>query len=230
MHDTVLMIMSIRNIQSITDCYNNLNCEKIWFKGFPEYELVTHINNFIQNSNFQYYFLTSDDCYIHYDKFEELKLQLKLYPIVSAWTVQRQNSTFTTILNPNNFDKLIFNKLETGSHPHLPFMASPVSWPNFLQSAYKTHQIAALPDIIESAFTGWVFTGMHRKIWIEYPYNVFSETNSNSDLNFSRKILSDKKYKQRIIKSANAIHISSAIHYNVDFSLAFNNKQIIKTF
>ena len=76
MHDTVLMILSVRNIQSIIDCYNNLNCEKIWFKGFPEYELVTHINNFIQNSNFQYYFIVSDDVYIHYDKFEELKLQL----------------------------------------------------------------------------------------------------------------------------------------------------------
>ena len=220
--------MSVRNIQSIIDCYNNLNCEKIWFKEFTEYELVTHINNFIQNSNFQYYFIVSDDVYIHYDKFEELKLQLKLYPIVSAWTVQRQDSTFTTILNPNNFDKLIFNKLETYSHPNLPFMAT-ASWPNFLQFAYKTHQIAALPDIIESAFTGWVFTGMHRKIWIEYPYNVFSETNSNSDLNFSRKILSDKKYKQRIIKSANAIHISNTTsHYNVHYY--FNNKQIIKTF
>ena len=225
MHDTVLMIMSVRNIQSIIDCYNNLNCEKIWFKGFPEYELVTHINNFIQNSNFQYYFIVSDDVYIHYDKFEELKLQLKLYPIVSAWTVLRQNSTFTTILNPNNFDKLIFNKLDARS----PTWTGWTFMPNFLPFAYKTHQIAALPDIIESAFTGWMFTGMHRKIWLEYPYNVFSETNSNSDLNFSRKILSDKKYKQRIIKSANAIHISNNIsHYSVHYS--FNNKQIIKTF
>lgn len=225
MHDTVLMIMSVRNIQSITDCYNNLNCEKIWFKEFTEYELVTHINNFIQNSNFQYYFIVSDDVYIHYDKFEELKLQLKLYPIVSAWTVHRQNSTFTTILNPNNFDKLICNKLDA----HCPTWPGWTWMPNFLPFAYKTHQIAALPDIIESAFTGWMFTGMHRKIWLEYPYNVFSETNSNSDLNFSRKILSDKKYKQRIIKSANAIHISNTtatkfVHYS------FNNKQIIKTF
>ena len=219
------MIMSIRNIQSITDCYNNLNCEKIWFKGFTEYELVTHINHFIQNSNFQYYFIVSDDVYIHYDKFEELKLQLKLYPIVSAWTVLRQNSTFTTILNPNNFDKLIFNKLDARS----PTWTGWTFMPNFLPFAYKTHQIAALPDIIESAFTGWMFTGMHRKIWLEYPYNVFSETNSNSDINFSRKILSDKKYKQRIIKSANAIHISNNIsHYSVHYS--FNNKQIIKTF
>lgn len=217
------MIMSVRNIQSITDCYNNLNCEKIWFKEFTEYELVTHINNFIQNSNFQYYFIVSDDVYIHYDKFEELKLQLKLYPIVSAWTVQRQNSTFTTILNPNNFDKLIFNKLDA----HSPTWPGWACMPNFLPFAYKTHQIAALPDIIESAFTGWMFTGMHRKIWLEYPYNVFSETNANSDLNFSRKILSDKKYKQRIIKSANAIHISNTTsHYNY----SFNNKQIIKTF
>ena len=225
MHDTVLMIMSVRNIQSIIDCYNNLNCEKIWFKEFTEYELVTHINNFIQNSNFQYYFIVSDDVYIHYDKFEELKLQLKLYPIVSAWTVHRQNSTFTTILNPNNFDKLIFNKLDA----HSPTWPGWAWMPNFLPFAYKTHQIAALPDIIESAFTGWMFTGMHRKIWLEYPYNVFSETNSNSDLNFSRKILSDKKYKQRIIKSTNAIHISNTTsHYNVHYS--FNNKQIIKTF
>lgn len=228
MHNTVLIILSVRNIQSIIDNYNSLNCEKIWFKGFTEYELVTHINNFIQNSNFDHYFITSDDLYLHYDKFEQLKFQLQFYPIISGWTVQRQNTTNTTIINPINFDKLIFNKLDN-------IISSQLYWtfaPNFLQFAYKTHQIAALPNIIESAFTGWAFTGMHRKIWIEYPYNVFSTNNASSDLNFSQRILKDKKYKQYILKSANGIHLSNNTFHksNVDYSLAFKNKQIIKTF
>ena len=226
MHNTVLIIMSVRNIKPIIDSYNNLNCEKIWFKGFTEYELVTHINHFIQNSNFQYYFITSDDLYINYNKFEELKFQLQFYPIISGWTVLRQNTNYTTIINPNNFDKLIFNKLNKNKN---------LFWnlsPNMLQFSYKTHQIAALPDIIESAFTGWSFTGMHRKIWLEYPYNVMSCEMASSDLNFSRRILNDKKYKQRILKNANCIHISNNVFHksNVDWSIAFNNKQIIKTF
>jgi hypothetical protein len=219
MHDTVLMIMSIRNIQSIITSYNNLNCEKIWFKGFTEYELVTHINHFIQNSNFQYYFLTSDDCYIHYDKFELLKHHLQFNDIISGWCCQRQNSTFTTILNPNNFDKLIFKK-------HLK-----PSWPNYFQFAYKTHQIAALPDLIPSAFTGWVFTGMQKKLWTQYPFNVLSDTNSNSDMVFSRNINQDNKYTPLIAKKANCIHLSNTNYpSNYDISKCFNNKQIIKSF
>ena len=219
MHNTVLMIMSIRNIQSITDCYNKLNCEKIWFKGYTEYELVTHINNFIQNSNFQYYFLTSDDCYISYEKFESLKFHLQFNDIISGWCCQRQNATYTTILNPTNFHKLIYRK-------HLKSY-----WPNYFHYSYKTHQIAALPNLIESAFTGWVFTGMQKKLWLEYPFNVLSDTSSNSDMVFTRNITQDKKYKPIILKTANCIHLSNTNHPpNYDKSNCFSNKQIIKSF
>ena len=108
MHDTVLMILSVRNIQSVVDCNLSLPCEKIWFKGYKEYELAPIINDFVNNSNFKYYFITSDDALIKKENFINLQHHLQYRDIVSGWCLVRQNTNYTTIVKPNNFHNLIF--------------------------------------------------------------------------------------------------------------------------
>ncbi len=104
------MILSVRNIQSVVDCNLSLPCEKIWFKGYKEYELAPIINDFVNNSNFKYYFITSDDALIKKENFINLQHHLQYRDIVSGWCLVRQNTNYTTIVKPNNFHNLIFNQ------------------------------------------------------------------------------------------------------------------------
>lgn len=221
MHNTVLMILSIRDIQSVVDCQNELDCEKVWFKGFKEYELAPYLNKFIAETNFENYFIAPDDLVIKYENFELLKKCLDHQNIVSGWGMYRQNGDYTTIINPNNLQNFItkfaYCNITIGS--------------NILDHSYKINQIHALPDLIETAFTGWFYTGMKRKVWLEYPYQTLNWPWSSSDLMFSKRILSDKKYKQYAVKQAHVVHLSNLNHKSFyDWSSCFNKKEIIKTF
>lgn len=215
MKNTVLMVMSVRNYRQVFESYDKLDCEKVYFKGFHEDELVTHINNFIEKSNFENYFLTSDDCMISKEKFDLLKYYLNFNPIVSGWGIWGQHSETTTIISEekiNNYNPL-FSK---HSHSFL------------IDNSYKTYEIDRLPKFINSGFTGWFFTGAKKNIWLEYPFQTYTYyTGWRSDFNFSYRILKEKKYNQVIIKSCRSIHLSSRV---MPQNHNFNNKEIIKTF
>ena len=87
MHNTVLMILSVRNSKSFEESVNKLQCEKIWFKGYREHELAPIINDFIKNSNFENYFITPDDLIIKPHQFEKLKSSLNHNDIVIVYTM-----------------------------------------------------------------------------------------------------------------------------------------------
>ena len=59
------MIMNARNLSAFKECVNKLNISKVWFKGYREFELNDEINKFIQETNFDNYFIVSDLFIIH---------------------------------------------------------------------------------------------------------------------------------------------------------------------
>jgi len=215
--------MSVRDIPSVKKCVDKLNCEKIWFKGFTELELTLHINNFIKNSNFKYYFITSDDEIISPVNFELLKLKLNVHHIVSGWATMRQNWKYSTIVKPEKLKNIPVNIFNS------PIINGFLS--NITSVSEELKNIHTLPDEIESAFVGWFFTGMHRKIWIDYPFQTFkgfgNDNHGNSDLMFSKRILNDNYYKQIVLKKAFVTHLSNTKYPH---QLNFTNKQIVKTF
>jgi len=224
MHDTVLMILSVRNCKSFESSVNKLQCEKIWFKGYKEHELAPMVNDFVKNSNFKNYFITPDDLIITPYKFEKLKSSLNVHDIVTGWGMIRQNCTYTTITKPHDFlKKNIFKYLfTTDTFKNQQY-----------QLSYKTHEINSLPDEVETAFTGWFYTGMKKEVWMEYPYECLNSPFASSDLMFSRRVLYDNKYKQICIKKSNVVHISNTHHHDTSFfdtSTCFLNKSIVKTF
>lgn len=217
MKDTVLMVMSVRDLEPVIQSNDKLDCEKIYFKGFTEYELAPLINNFINESNFKNYFITSDDAMISADKFDLLKEYLNFLPIVSGWCVVRQNSLETTITDPKkiNYYNTFFSLLSNC---------------DLLNSTYKTHELQDLPNIINSGFTGWVFTGASKKIWQEYPFQVYDkEMGARSDYNFAIRVLKDGKYNMSILKKCRAIHLSNSTNLYV-YNYNFSSKSIVKTF
>ena len=151
----VLMIMNARNLSAFKECVDKLNISKVWFKGYREFELNDEINKFIQETNFDNYFIVSDDLVITKKDFEFLEDQLNYHPIVTGWGVWRQNWDWTTI---HLQDKIhTFNQGDK-----LPIFKKHYN-------IIKTYEIDSMPDIIETAFTGWFYTGIRRDIWLKYP-------------------------------------------------------------
>lgn len=226
MKNTVLIVLSVRNIKSVADCINKLDCSKLWFKGYREHELAPLLNEFVKNSNFENYFIAPDDLIITPYKFDRLVRSLNRLDIVSGWGVVRQNSNFTTITKPEKFlENSIFK----------PAFTNRELFNSVYNFNYKTHEIYNLPEEIETAFTGWFFTGMKRNVLLEYPYECIPKPHASSDLTFSRRVLSDKKYTQYCLKSANVTHISNywALQNDksfLDMNTCFNNKSIEKYF
>jgi len=216
--NNVLMIMNARNISAFKECINKLNISKVWFKGYREFELNTEINKFIQETNFDNYFIVSDDLVINKNDFEFLEEQLKIYPIVTGWGVWRQNSDWTTI---HLQDKMhLFNQ-----GTHLPVFKEHYN-------IVKTHEIDSLPNYFETAFTGWFYTGIRRDIWLKYPYQTMATSpdmyGASTDAHWSKRILKDNIYKQMCFKQARVLHLS---YTGKDYDdLSFENKQIIKEF
>ena len=216
--NNVLMIMNARNLSAFRDCVNKLNISKVWFKGYREFELNVEINKFIQETNFDNYFIVSDDLVINKNDFEFLEKQLLTYPIVTGWGVWRQNVDWTTI---HLQDKIYtFNQGDK-----LPMFTSHYN-------IVKTYEIDILPDSFETAFTGWFYTGIRRDIWLKYPYQTMSTQpwmpGASTDAHWSKRILKDNIYKQMCFKQARVLHLSySGKDYD---DLNFEDKQIIKEF
>ena len=216
--NNVIMIMNARNQSSFRDCMDKLNISKVWFKGFTEFELNIEINKFIQETQFDNYYIVSDDLLIQPEAFNLLQEKLKIYPIVTGWGVWRQNFDWTTI---HKQDKLhIYNQ-----GPKLPMFRKHFQ-------TLRTYEIDALPDEFETAFTGWFYTGIRRDIWLKYPYQTMSINNNqpgaSTDAHWSKRILKGGEYKQMCFKKARVLHLS---YLDKDYGdLDFTNKQIIKDF
>lgn len=216
--NNVIMIMNARNQSAFRDCMDKLNVSKVWFKGYTEFELNTEINKFIQETQFDNYYIVSDDLVIQPKAFELLQEKLKTHPIVTGWGVWRQNFDWTTI---HRQDKLyVYNQ-----GPSLPM------WRKHFQTV-RTYEIDTLPEEFETAFTGWFYTGARREIWLKYPYQTMgvykNQPGASTDAHWSKRILKGGEYKQMCFKQARVLHLS---YLDKDYGdLDFSNKQIIKEF
>lgn len=216
--NNILMIMNARNLSAFRDCVNKLNISKVWFKGYKEFELNIEINKFIQETNFDNYFIIPDDLIIDKNDFDFLEEQLKYHPIVTGWGVWRQNSDWTTI---HLQDKIHLYNQGT----HLPMFKKHYN-------IVKTYEIDSLPNQFETAFTGWFYTGARRDIWLKYPYQTMATYShmdgASTDAHWSKRVLKDNIYKQMCFKRARVLHLSYA---GKDYDdLNFGNQQIIREF
>lgn len=218
-----LMVMSVRDADFFTKSVNRLNIPKVWFKGYTEYELNTHINQFIQDTNFDNYFIVSDDVLITPERFNLLQEALKKYEIVTGWGLRRQNLNESTILRQSNH----WIQCQASNLPTFQ------KYNNYI----PVHQVESLPEEFEVSFTGWFYTGIRRHIWLEYPYHTIAVDEvqgknqylASTDAQWSQRITAKNKYKQICIKAARTTHVSVAAPSNY-YKWNFTDKKIIKNY
>ena len=218
------MIMSVRNEEFFKRSIDRLDISKVWFRGYREYELNTHVNQFIQETNFDNYYIVSDDVVITPKVFNILQEALTRHEIVTGWALRRQNLVESTILRqPKHWIHC------QGSH--LPTF---VKYNNYI----PVHEVDSLPDEFEVSFTGWFYTGMRRHIWLEYPYHTIAANQgqgynhylASTDAQWANRVAVEKKYKQMCIKAARVAHMSIADNNSTYYKWNFYKKEIIKEF
>ncbi len=217
--NNVIMIMNARNFSAFKDCMGKLNISKVWFKGFTEFELNEKINKFIQETQFDNYYLIPDDLLITPNAFNLLQKKLETNPIVTGWGVWRQNMDWTTIYKQRNLSTHGLGCALQAIENHY--------------NTVKTYEIDNLPDEFETTFTGWFYTGARRDVWLEYPYQTMTinpnKPGHSTDIHWSKRILSDNKYKQMCYKDARVVHLSYSDSKDY-LGLDFTQKKIIKNF
>ena len=104
------MIMNARNISAFKECVDKLHISKVWFKGYSEFELNTEINKFINETNFDNYFIVSDDLIINENLSDDEWFSALMQIIMILITYQKLFSFTHNDLHTNNVMYIPTNK------------------------------------------------------------------------------------------------------------------------
>ena len=55
------MILQPRAIPEAIESLNRLDIDKVWFRGYTEKELEVHLNDLIEYTEYEYYWIIADD-------------------------------------------------------------------------------------------------------------------------------------------------------------------------
>ena len=240
----VLMILQPRAIPEAIESLNSLDIEKVWFRGYNEPELCNKMNDFVQQTDYDYYWVIADDVIVDNKPLEVLRPLLKHYEVVSGYCRWNQESQYVNLLH-TPIQCTYFS-----DHENWPFIqklhhANPNrhSWvknipPSISAEAENVHYTIfdVLPESsaytydeiqkqgttpIETHFSGWSFTGASRKIWLKYPFQC-SMKNCESDLHFAARFVNRDGGMIYSHKDAYFIHLKQTSDIFMDSWLVGN--------
>ena len=187
-----LIVLSGRDIPFISRRIESLPIDQFWIKGNSEREAAPFVNNFIDSTGYDNYFISSDDNYISKVNFLKLEEALKTHDIVSSYCAPYQDK----------------NHLSFSTSPYMPQRVKgclfPPSEPSFLFQDILDF-LRSGQEYTNCTFNGSFFCGARRRIWLEIP---FSWRLGGSDESWAERALS-LGYEMKIVKSAPCVHFCS---------------------
>ena len=105
----ILMILQPRAIPEAIDSLNKLDIEKVWFRGYTEMELEIVLNDFIKDTDYDYYWIIADDVIVDNKPLEVLRPKLYEGEVVSGYCKINQASDFVNLSfeqNDKHYDDL----------------------------------------------------------------------------------------------------------------------------
>ena len=204
----VLMILQPRVIPEAIESLNNLNIEKVWFRGYTEKELEVHLNRFIQETDYDVYWIIADDVLVDERPLQILRPLLNDSDVVTGYCRLYQESDLVNIST---------RKIKSGhikGHPSLGGMFNYrkraekhgivdeqfrgvlidddfiPAWVNYgghdedKGGFMRIQEVEETEGAFRTYFAGWSFTGMRREVWLRHPFQV-DYTGSCSDAQFA---------------------------------------------
>ena len=196
-----LMVLKASHIYEVVDSIKEIDMDKAWFVGYTEVELTVVITSFIQNTDYDYYWMTSHDLILS---------QVGVDCLVKALEEKDPNiHVMTGYCNLSLDDP----RMTANSAPYDITDRSPsVESYSFIT---KKEIKAMKDDVFETYFCNWGMSGMSKHLWLKYPFMPCAGEISRSDLSFTLRFLEDESNKIFSHKDGFFLHLKS----NPDISM-----------
>jgi hypothetical protein len=218
-----LMIMNPREIPECLNAFRSLNgVSKAWFKGYTELQLVPVIKKFIDETDYDYYIMSSDDLVPTQKALDAVIGNLHPSFCVTGWSCVAPNSDIVNIrLKPDKHLNLMyvvawtFGKVIPDFMKHrLLNMTKDRVMPNIASKIRNE-----MPDVFRTYFVGFSFTAMSRELWIKYPFRVYSGAafwvnKAGSDISLSNRLY-NAGVPMYCVKNAEVLHLRSMANFIV---------------
>ena len=93
----ILMVLQPRAIPEAIESLNTLDIEKVWFRGYTEMELETVLNDFIKDTDYDYYWIIADDVVVDNKPLEVLRPKLYEGEVVTGYCKLYQTSNYVNL-------------------------------------------------------------------------------------------------------------------------------------
>ena len=200
----LLFVFNARQMSFLARKQRELQTDQVWFCGYTEAEIAPMLNRIIRETNYQNYFVTSDDALITISNFKKLESALNHYEVVSSYGVPFQDKKHLSF-----YTKPSKTITSSGAYPPTEPSSDYEDILNFLENG---------EEFADCTFNGFFFCGASKKIWEKFPF-VFRR--GGSDLAWAEVVV--KHHKMKIVKSAPCLHLCS-IRTRLDGGYSFSNK------
>jgi hypothetical protein len=179
----VLMVMHARQIPICIEAIRNLQIPKVWFKGFTEAQLIPEINGFIRSTDYDNYFIISDDGVPMQEALELIENALIDHEVVMGWSEIYPKSWHSNVRTKplvgwyNFAQRLRLWLVKWGQQVGLQPLINWVGGHSnpFVLLGEPISKVKKQSPLFKTYFNGWSLTGMSRRMWLRYPFSLVSE-------------------------------------------------------
>ena len=180
--NSVLIIMHSRDIPECIKPLQRLNIDKVWYRGFTEFEIKPLLNEFILNTHYTNYILVSDDVIVTEYALDNILNLNDTYPIITGWcnlmpNINRGSVCFKPLTDKDDiYHRILFSIPQWLTKPlALTFWYVP-----FFNNLYQHYVNQSFTDIdevwkqkpvFETYFVNWALTSMRKDIWETFPFD-----------------------------------------------------------
>tara|TARA_B100000282_G_C31736757_1_gene493890 strand:+ start:2772 stop:3659 length:888 start_codon:yes stop_codon:yes gene_type:complete len=209
----VLMILNPRAIPEAIESLNTLDIEKVWFRAFDEPSVCEAMNNFVADTDYDYYWIIADDVIVNNRPLEVLRPLIQEGKVVSGYCRWFEGSEYVNLLHkpiscvyacddPNYQFLKRLNEVNPERYSWIQKVPEVKpdddSVNDFMfydmdstKSRYFYDEVQSMgQEPIKTYFSGWSFTGASRDVWLKYPF-MCSLMDSQSDIKFSVRYIND---------------------------------------
>jgi len=195
-----LIILKASHIFEVVDSIKEINMDKAWFVGYDEIQLSVVIPSFIQNTDYDYYWVTSHDLILN---------QVGVNCLVK--TLEEKEPYINAVTGYCNLSL---------DDPRMTISSEPIDFSGGAPTADSYNFItkkeikAIKDDVFETYFVNWGMSGMSKHLWLKYPFTPSAGEIDRSDLSFTLRFLKDESNKIFSHKSSFFLHLKSNLGVN----------------
>jgi len=200
----LLFVFNPRKMSFLSRKQRELQTDQVWLCGYTEAEIAPMLNRIIRETNYQNYFVTSDDALITISNFKKLESALNHYEVVSSYSVPFQDKKHLSFYTkPSKTIRC------SGAFPPTEPSSDYEDILDFLENG---------KEFTDCTFNGFFFCGASKKIWEKIPF-VFRR--GGSDIAWAEVVV--RHHKMKIVKSAPCLHLCS-LRTRLDGGYSFSNR------